>query len=136
MTYTDPKKPDEDESFKERLTKKFDNLKNNENVDGVFNFAKSNTKDTLAYILLIIGIILMFFEPQWGGLLIGLITGLYFSDEIIYIVKNFNGLIEEQGLVRILVLAALFVTVFILLPFLFLGMLVGVLAMKIILPNN
>jgi len=136
MTYTDPKKPDEDESFKERLTKKLDNLKNNESVDGLFNFAKSNTKDTLAYILLIIGIILMFFEPRSGGLLIGLITGLYFSDEIIDIIKNFNGLIEEQGLVRVLVLAALFVTVFILLPFLFLGMLVGVLAMKIILPNK
>jgi len=111
MTYTDPKKPDEDESFKERLTKKLDNLKNNESVDGLFNFAKSNTKDTLAYILLIIGIILMFFEPRSGGLLIGLITGLYFSDEIIDIIKNFNGLIEEQGLVRVLVLAALFVTV-------------------------
>lgn len=132
MTSSDPKKPINDESFKERLTKKFDNLKNDNRLDGAFSFAKSNTKDTLAYIFLIIGIILIFFETQLGGLILGVITGLYYSDEIIYIVKHFNELLEEQGFVRVLILAALFVAFFILLPFLFLGMLLGVCTIKLI----
>src|ERR1700758_3069298 len=117
MTSTDPNKPKDDGSFKEKLTQKLDKLKQDDRVDGLFKYAKSNTKDTIAYIILIIGIILFFFMPPYGGLLIGLIVGLYFSDEIMYVITHFNDFIDEQGLVRVLVLAALTIAFFIAAPF-------------------
>ncbi len=136
MTSSDPKKPRDDESFKEKLTDKLDKLKHDERVEGLFSYAKSNTKDTVAYILLIVGIILLFFEPHYGGFIIGLIAGLYFSDEIIYIAKHFNDLIEEQGLVRVLVLAALLVAFFISAPYIFLGTAFGALLMRVLVPTK
>lgn len=136
MTSSDPKKPRDDESFKEKLTDKLDKLKHDERVESLFSYAKSNTKDTIAYILLIVGIILLFFEAQYGGFIIGLIGGLYFSDEIIYIAKHFNDLIEEQGLVRVLVLAAVIVAFFISAPFIFFGAAIGALVMRVLIPNK
>lgn len=137
MTSSDPKKPRDDESFKEKLTEKLDKLKKDERVESLFSFAKSNTRDTIAYIILIIGIILLFFPPYYyGGLLIGIIGGLYFSEEILFIVSHFNEMIEEQGLVRVSILSALCVGLFIMAPAIFLGIAVGALAMKLIAPNK
>lgn len=133
MSSSDPRKSKDDESFKEKLNDKLEKIKHDERIEGLFSYAKSNTKDTLAYILLIIGIILLFFAPHWGAFLIGLIAGLYFSEEIIYIVQHFNDFIEEQGLVRILVLGALSVAFFIMAPFIFFGAIVGALLKKALL---
>lgn len=132
MTSSDPNKPDNRESFKEKLTKKLNNIKKGEKIDGLFSYAKSNTKDTIAYILLIIGLILLFFHPHYGGLLIGIIVGLYFSDEAVFIATHLNELIDEQGLVRVLVLAALTASFIIVLPTLFLGIIIGAVIMRAI----
>jgi len=136
MTSSDPKNPRNDESFKEKLTEKLDKLTKNDHVEGLFSYAKSNTRDTIAYILLIIGIILLFFQPHYGGFLIGLIGGLYFSNEIISIANHFNDLIEEQGVVRVIVLAALFVGFFIMAPAVFIGAAIGALAIRVFAPNK
>lgn len=137
MTSSDPKKSRDDESFKEKLTEKLDKLKKDERVESLFSFAKSNTRDTIAYIVLIIGIILLFFPPYYyGGLLIGLISGLYFSEEILFIAIHFNEMIEEQGLVRVLILSALCVGFFIMAPAIFFGLAIGALAMKVIAPSK
>lgn len=136
MTTPDPKTPRNDESFKEKLTEKLEKLKNSDQVGGLFSYAKSNTRDTIAYILLILGIILLFFQPHYGGFLIGLIAGLYFSEEIIYIANHFSDLIEEQGLVRVIVLAALFVGFFITAPLIFIGAFIGALAIRVFAPNK
>jgi len=138
MTSSDPEKqkPKDEESLKGKLTDKLDKFKKDERMENLFNYAKSNTKDTIAYILLIIGIILLFFQPHYGASLIGLIVGLYFSDEILYIIQHFNDLIDEQGLVRVLILSALLVSFFILAPFIFFGAIVGAVIMKVIAPNK
>lgn len=136
MTSSDPKKPKDDESFKQKLTEKLDRIKKDERVGNLFSYAKANTKDTIAYILLIIGLILLFFHPHYGGFLIGIIAGLYFSEETIFIATHFNELINEQGLVRVLVLAALLVGLFIMAPAIFLGTIVGSLVMRVIVPNK
>ncbi|HRD56310.1 MAG TPA: hypothetical protein PLC42_07950 [Parachlamydiaceae bacterium] len=133
MASSDPRKPKDEESFKEKLNEKLDKIKQDQRIEGLFSYAKSNTKDTVAYILLIIGIILLFFQPHWGAFLIGLIAGLYFSEEIVYIIQHFNDFIEEQGLVRVLVLGALAVSFFIMAPFIFFGALAGAFAKKLLL---
>lgn len=132
MTSSDPNKSKDEESFKERLTHKLDQLKQDDRVEGLLNYAKSNTRDTIAYITLIIGIILLFFHPHLGASLIGLIAGLYFSEEIIYLIQHFKEFIEEQGLVRVLILAALLLGIFISVPFIFFGALVGAFIVKLI----
>jgi uncharacterized membrane protein (UPF0136 family) len=136
MNSSDPKKPRDDESFKEKLTEKLDRLKKDERMESLFSYAKGNTRDTIAYILLIIGIILLFFQPHYGGLLIGIIAGLYFSGEIIFIASHLNELIDEQGMVRVLVLAALLVGFFIMAPTIFFGAAIGAIAIKLIAPNK
>jgi ABC-type multidrug transport system fused ATPase/permease subunit len=136
MNPTEPKKPRDDESFKEKLTEKLEKLKKDERVENLFSYAKGNTRDTIAYILLIIGIILLFFQPHYGGLIIGIISGLYFSNEIIYIAGHFNDLIEEQGMVRVLVISALLAGLFIMAPAIFLGAAIGAIAIKVIYPNK
>lgn len=82
---------------------------------------EASTKDLVAYIILILGIILLFFMPIYGGLLIGLVAGVYFSKEIVAILKNFNQFIEQQGVARSLVIAGLLLAFLIVAPSIFIG---------------
>lgn len=112
-----------DESVKDKLSEKFEKLKQ----EGLFTYAKSNTRDTIAYILLIVGLILLFFAPFYGGILIGIVIGLYFANEILAVVTNINDFIDRQGVVRSLILGALALAFFIAAPAIFIGAAVTVL---------
>lgn len=89
--------------------------------EGLVDFVKSNTKDSIAYLLLIVGLVFLFFEPFFGGILIGLVTGLYFSKEIIFLFQNGNNFVEEQGMVRAIVLGITALALFIQAPGIFIG---------------
>lgn len=93
---------------------------------GLFNFAKTNTRDAIAFIILIIGIILLFFERFAGELLIGVIFGLYYSIEIESLFRNFNEFIEEQGAARGVVLGITALALFISAPGIFIGTILAV----------
>lgn len=103
---------------------KDDKLKNDTND---FSFKNEHfplhvgTKDLVAYILLILGIVLLFFQPIYGGLLIGIVGGVYFSNEIIEVLKRLTTLIEEQGITRSLILGGLVLAFFICAPAIFVG---------------
>ena len=90
-------------------------------AEGLFDFFKSNTKDSIAYLLLTVGLVFLFFQPFFGGLLIGLVGGLYFAQEIDYLLKNGNEFVEEQGMVRSIVLGITFLALFISAPGIFIG---------------
>lgn len=130
MTSKLPNEPQEKEQRKESAGNKFsdtfNNLKNNENLDNLYKYAQDNTRDTVAYVLLILGIILLFFKPIWGGALIGIVVGIYMYREIITLLQNINGFIEEQGMVRSLVLAGMVLGFFISAPMIFIGAAIGV----------
>lgn len=111
-------------SAKDKLAETFEKLKQ----EGLYTYAKSNTRDTIAYILLVIGLILLFFAPFWGGLLIGVVIGLYFANEILSVLTNINDFIDRQGLVKSLILAALALAFFIAAPAIFIGAALTVLA--------
>lgn len=100
--------------------------KKEEKFHGLFSFARTNTKDAIAYIILIIGIILLFFERFSGELLIGVIFGLYYSPEIQSLFRNFNEFIEEQGIVRGIVLGVTALALFISAPGIFIGAVLAV----------
>lgn len=86
-----------------------------------YEYAQNNLRDIIAYVLLVLGIILLFFVPIVGGLLIGLISGLYFSKEIITLMKELEDLVETQGLGRSIVLGTVILALFISAPAIFVG---------------
>lgn len=99
--------------------------------EDLFTFAKKNTRDTVAYIFLIVGILLMFFESFYGGLIIGIVLGLYFTNEIYSLIKNYRNFFDEEGIVRSLILGGTVLAFFIAAPSIFIGAAIAV-AVKII----
>jgi hypothetical protein len=84
-------------------------------------FSTSTTRDIIAYVLLVIGIILLFFQPLYGGLIIGAVGGIYFSNEVIAFIRTIEAFIDEQGIARSIVLAVLTLAFFIAAPAIFVG---------------
>ncbi|CCB91643.1 putative membrane protein [Waddlia chondrophila 2032/99] len=110
---------------KEESGKKFsetiENLKKNKNIESILEYARNNTKDTVAFVLLIIGILWMLGQPFNGGILVGLVVGFYFSKEFISYVKDFNSHLEEQGLAKTVILGGGALALFFLAPGIFIG---------------
>jgi len=117
----EPNKPEEKEPGKSKLSETLDTLKKNEKIETLFSYAKSNTMDTIAYVLLILGIVFLFFREFYGGVMIGLVVGVYFSNEIISLVKDCNGYIEKQGMVKSLIVGGTLLALFISAPGIFIG---------------
>lgn len=113
-------------SLKDRLKKAFDSIFEKNRMDRIYNQASSNMRDTLAYVLMLTGLLLLFYEPAYAGALIGVIFGLYFSSEIVYLFKNYQQIVDREGLTRSLLLAGLFIAFFICAPFIFFGAIVAV----------
>lgn len=103
---------------------------------GLFDYAKTNTKDVIAYIILIIGIILLFFERFAGELLIGVVFGLYYATEIQGLFRNFNEFIEDQGIVRGIVLGVTLIALFISAPGIFIGAILAVIVKYLFSPEK
>lgn len=91
--------------------------------DDIFNYVRGNPRDTIAYVLLILGVILLFsgYYNFWGGILLGLVLGFYFGQEIMDLFKNTNHLAEQLGLVRLLVLSGVALGLFVGAPGIFIG---------------
>lgn len=121
-TETDPKKeakkPDEIINTRSRS-----NGRKSTNFESITDYMKGNTKETLSYIFLVVGLLLLLFDPVsgYGGLILGVISGLYFSDELAYLAKNAKDSIEDFGLVKSLTLGAVLLAIFIKIPFLLIG---------------
>lgn len=121
------KKPfDEESSTKKKIDDNFRfgrTPKKDVKYDDLLSFVKGNTKDTIAYVLVIAGILMMFFDSvsMYGGLIVGVVLGLYFAKELSYIISNASRLIEEEGLAKSLLFGALLLVIFIKAPFLFIG---------------
>jgi hypothetical protein len=128
--------PHEKESFKDKFKASLDQIQANEKLGNLVGFATANTRDTLSYIALIIGIVLIFFQPFYGGALIGLVVGLYFSAEILSVVKNFSSLVDNQGIVRSLIGGGFLLALFICAPAIFIGIALAVAIRQILFPTN
>lgn len=91
--------------------------------DDLFSYARNNPRDTVAYFLLIIGIILLLSGGYffWGGVMIGLVLGFYFGQELMDLFKNSNEIAERIGFVKLLVLASVALAFFIAAPGIYIG---------------
>lgn len=132
----DPQKQEGQQSFQEKFQSTMKNLRSNEKLESLVGHATANSRDTLSYVVLIIGIILLFFHAFYAGVLIGLIAGFYFSSEILAVLKNFNAFVEEQGIVKSLIAGGLLLALFVSAPGIFVGIAVAVAARQILFPDS
>jgi ABC-type phosphate/phosphonate transport system permease subunit len=133
---TENKDPYKDDKPAEKIEIKEKKEPEAEKPPGLFNFARTNTKDAIAYIILIIGVILLFFERFSGELLIGIVFGLYYSGEIQSLFRHFNEFIEEQGIVRGIVLGVTVIALFISAPGVFIGAILAVIIKFLFSPDK
>lgn len=118
---TEAKPEGKEADVKKKISETLDSLRSNEKIETLFSYAKTNTMDTVAYILLILGIVFLFFNPFTGGLMIGVIAGIYFSEEIASFVEGYNEFIETAGMVKSLILGGALLALFISAPGIFIG---------------
>ena len=101
----------------------------------IFNYARSNKEQTITYILLAIGLLcLLFLNNLFGGLIIGMVAGYYFAEEIIYYIRNIGQVVKGQDQVRYIVLTALLLGLFIAAPGIFIGALIVAAFKKVLRP--
>ncbi|MBS4167632.1 hypothetical protein [Parachlamydia sp. AcF125] len=112
--------PDPTSQEPEKEPKELPNHEKNK-LDSVFGFAKKNTRDTAAYVLLLSGIIWSFFDSFYGGILVGLVAGAYYAEEISTFLKSIKQEIEEYGAASSLILAGTIFAFFVAAPGIFLG---------------
>lgn len=104
-------------------------------LDDLYGYFDKNTRDIIAYIFLFIGIILLLFQSFWGGLIIGIIAGIYFSEPIVYWLKHLQHAVEEEGIARSLIFAGVVLGLFIGAPGIFIGAAIAI-GLKYILVNE
>lgn len=91
-------------------------------VDDLYTYAKSNREQTITYILLILGLILLLmFNSLLGELIIGMVAGYYFAPEIIYYFRHIDEIFKSQNQTRHIVLIALLLSLFIAAPGIVIG---------------
>lgn len=97
----------------------------NRQINDLKDYFKNHFRETISYILLILGILLLFFDPVYGGLIVGIVAGIYFGDEIVEYIKNWKTTIDSQSqysqMARHLIIAGLALAFFISAPAIFLG---------------
>src|ERR1700733_2976014 len=108
-------------SSKNKLAETFNSLKKNENIESLMSYAKHHTQDSVAFILLALGIIWIFFNPFYGSILVGLVAGYYFSSEVLGVIDSFGLFFDKQKMAKNLVLAGSLIAFFILAPGIFIG---------------
>jgi len=136
MTSETPKGPEQNPDEKSKLQETLDSLKKNEKIEDLFTYAQAHTKDTVAYVLLILGIVWFFFHSFYGGLLIGVVSGFYFTDELMQFLKSVNDLVEEQGIARSLICGGTLLAFFIAAPGIFIGAAIVVAMTQLINPKG
>jgi hypothetical protein len=107
--------------IKKKFTETLDSLKKNDKMESVVSYAQTHTLDTIAYAALLAGLIWMFWNPFFGGGLVGLVVGFYFSKELMQLFQNANSQIEKHGLAKSVVFAGAALAILLYLPGLVIG---------------
>lgn len=82
--------------------------------------------ETIIYVLLAVGLVLLLIQPFFGGILVGLVVGYLFANEILTGVVKVKNLIEEEPVGRGVALGAVLLAFFISAPAIVIGALVSV----------
>lgn len=100
-----------------------------------YRYGKMHPGDVIAYVLMVVGIILAFFFPFFGGLIIGIIGAIYFSEEILELAINIKKYAQHTGWVRSLILGGILLGFLLEAPGIIIGA-AGVVFIKYVLENK
>ena len=123
MTTPEPKKKPENKSEKAgSLTDMIGKAKKSKAVKKSTEYVEKHKQEVIIYFLLAIGVLTFFFwREDVGGLLIGFLSGLYFSSAIVGFAKEINTFVDAEGLFKSLIIAATALCFFKAAPWLFIG---------------
>ncbi len=94
--------------------------------EGFMHFVKENKWDTFAYLVLFLGLLItVIFDRFIGGMLVGLILGIYFSQDVREKFSFFKEYLDQHGIFRSFVLVAALIAIFIASPGLCIGTAIG-----------
>ena len=94
--------------------------------EGFFSFIKDNKWDAFAYIVLFAGLLITaIFDRFIGGMLVGLILGIYFSQEISEKFDFFKEYLDQRGIFRGFVVVAAIIALLMASPGLCIGTAIG-----------
>lgn len=96
-----------------------------EKIEKIYKFARTNTMDTIAYVILFLGIVVLFINALVGGLMIGIVGGFYFAREMLKRLYGINEFVEEEGLIRSLILGGVLLGLAIKAFWIFVGLAIG-----------
>lgn len=95
------------------------------NKEDLIDYFKTHIRESISYIILILGIILLFFDRLYGGLLVGIVTGVYFGDDIVNYIKTlkqtFDKLSSSSDIAKHLITLGIAFAFLIAAPGIFLG---------------
>lgn len=98
--------------------------------DDLLQYFKTHVRETIAYILLVLGIILLFFKPVFGGLLVGIVAGVYFGDNIVNYIKalkaDFDKSTSPADMAKNLIILGVAIALLISAPGIFIGAAVAI----------
>jgi len=92
---------------------------------GFFHFINENKWEIVSYILLFFGLFVSFANQFFGGLLVGLVLGIYFSQEILDKLASFKHFLDQEGIFRGFIIVAAILALLILAPGLLIGTAIG-----------
>ena len=84
-----------------------------------FDFGSDGTMDIVAYIVAFLGVLFSFFNPTVGGVLVGVVVGIYFADEVMAFLKGLEARYHSLGMCKAIVAGAGLVALVISIPTLF-----------------
>jgi len=94
--------------------------------EGFFELLKNHKWDSLAYLVIFIGLIITIFHQIVGGFIVGIILGLYYSEQVKIRFDWIKEFLEENGIFRCFIVIAAFLALLITTFGLCIGTLVGV----------
>ena len=97
-------------------------------LGGIVDLFKTNIGDTIAYLVLAASLLYCFFEPFIGGLIVGFIMGLYFSQHAFHLATQFREFLIAEGIFRGFIIIAALAALIITAPGLCLGFVIGAFA--------
>lgn len=93
--------------------------------EGFVAFFSENRWDAFAYVVLLSGLLITVFEPFFGGLLVGIILGIYFSKGIHEKCVFFKDFLDKEGIFRGFILLAAIMALLMASPGLCIGAAIG-----------
>jgi hypothetical protein len=132
MNSNDPKKPSYQSGSSKNTEGPFippgdpeSSERNSRKLDDLYGFASPSNLQIITYIVLVLGLIIIFFNTLLGSMIIGSVVGFFYSDEVIYYLKNAAQMFNSKQPLHAIIIAALILGVFISTPGFFFGIAVA-----------